>query len=43
MKIRASSNGRFESLNITITATGVDQLQAIFIDLKKHPAVQMGL
>lgn len=43
IKIRASSNGRYESINITITATGVEQLQAIFVDLKKHPAVQMVL
>jgi uncharacterized protein len=43
MRIRPSRNGRFESLNIVITATGVEQLQAIFDDLKKHPAVQMVL
>jgi putative lipoic acid-binding regulatory protein len=43
VKIRASSNGRYESINVVITATGVEQLQAIFIDLKKHPAVQMVL
>lgn len=41
--IRPSSNGRYESVKVTITATGVEQLQAIFIDLKKHPAVQMVL
>lgn len=41
--IRPSRNGRFESVNIVITATGVDQLQAIFDDLKRHPAVQMVL
>lgn len=43
LKIRPSSGGRFESVNVVITATGVEQLQAIFIDLKKHPAVQMVL
>lgn len=43
IKIRASSNGRYESVNVVITATGVEQLQAIFVDLKKHPAVQMVL
>ncbi len=43
INIRASSNGRYESVKVTITATGVEQLQAIFIDLKKHPAVQMVL
>ncbi len=43
VKIRPSRNGRFESINIVITATGTAQLQAIFDDLKKHPAVQMVL
>ncbi len=43
VKIRASSGGRYESINVAITATGVEQLQAIFVDLKKHPAVQMVL
>lgn len=43
LKIRPSSGGRFESVNVVITATGVEQLQAIFIDLKKHPSVQMVL
>lgn len=43
IKIRPSRNGRFESVNIVITATGTEQLQAIFVDLKKHPAVQMVL
>ncbi|MBC6906833.1 DUF493 domain-containing protein [Saccharophagus sp. K07] len=43
MKIRPSRNGRFESVNVVITATGVTQLEAIFVDLKKHPAVQMVL
>lgn len=43
LKIRPSSGGRYESVNVVITATDVEQLQAIFIDLKKHPAVQMVL
>jgi putative lipoic acid-binding regulatory protein len=43
LKIRPSSSGRYESVKVVITATGVEQLQAIFIDLKKHPAVQMVL
>lgn len=43
VRVRPSRNGRFESVNIAITATGVEQLQAIFDDLKKHPAVQMVL
>jgi uncharacterized protein len=41
--IRASSTGRYESVRVAITATGIEQLQAIFDDLKKHPAVQMVL
>jgi uncharacterized protein len=41
--IKPSRNGRYESLNVAITAQGVDQLQLIFTDLKKHPAVQMVL
>lgn len=41
--IRPSRNGRFESINVSITATGIEQLQAIFDDLKKHAAVQMVL
>lgn len=43
VKIRPSSGGRYESVNVMITATGAEQLQAIFVDLKKHPAVQMVL
>lgn len=42
-KIRPSSKGRFESLSVWITATGEDQLRALFEDLKKHPAVKMVL
>jgi len=41
--VRPSSNGRYESVKVAITATGIEQLEAIFIDLKKHPAVQMVL
>ncbi|BFM12727.1 DUF493 domain-containing protein [Simiduia litorea] len=41
--VRDSSKGRFQSLSVMITATGTDQLQAIFEDLKKHPIVKMVL
>ncbi len=41
--IHPSRNGRYESVNVAITATGVDQLTAIFEALKKHPAVRMVL
>lgn len=41
--IRESSGGNYEAITITITATGVEQLQAIFADLKGHPLVRMVL
>ncbi|MBB3169273.1 HP0495 family protein [Simiduia aestuariiviva] len=41
--VRDSSKGRFQSLTVMITATGEDQLQAIFQDLKKNPIVRMVL
>lgn len=41
--VRDSTKGRFQSLTVMITATGTDQLQAIFDDLKKHPIVRMVL
>lgn len=41
--VRASSGGNYESVTVTITATGVEQLQAIFADLKAHPLVRMVL
>ncbi|MAT49885.1 MAG: hypothetical protein CMK32_01705 [Porticoccaceae bacterium] len=40
---RDSRNGRFQSLTVTITATGEDQLKAIFEDLKVSEHVQMVL
>lgn len=42
-KIQASSKGRFQSITVFIEATGVNQLQAIFEDLKKNPATRMVL
>ncbi|MEZ5540312.1 MAG: DUF493 domain-containing protein [Pseudomonadales bacterium] len=41
--IRASQGGNYEAMTIMITAQGVDQLQAIFADLKGHPLVRMVL
>ena len=41
--VRDSRNGRFQSITITITATGEPQLKAIFEDLKRCDHVQMVL
>lgn len=41
--MRDSSNGRFESITVFITATGPSQLKTIFEDLKQSPAVKMVL
>lgn len=41
--VRASNGGNYEAITVMITATGVDQLQAIFGDLKEHPLVRMVL
>jgi hypothetical protein len=43
ISIRASNGGNFEALTITITAVSIEQLQAIFADLKTHPLVRMVL
>lgn len=43
VQVRPSRNGRYESVNVTIMATGVVQLNAIFIELKANPAVRMVL
>ena len=43
ISIRDSRNGNFQSITVTITATGEPQLQAIFADLKVSPLVQMVL
>ena len=40
---RASSEGRFVSVTVTITATGKPQLDAIFADLKATGIVKMVL
>ncbi len=41
--IRDSSKGTFQSITVTITATGLVQLQAIFDDLKGSELVKMVL
>ena len=41
--IRDSSNGRYCSVSVRITATGEPQLKAIFEELKRHPSVRMVL
>jgi putative lipoic acid-binding regulatory protein len=41
--VRASTGGNYEALTVTITATGIDHLEAIFADLKIHPLVRMVL
>lgn len=43
VQVRASRKGRYESVNVMITATGIEQLEAIFSDLKANPAVRMVL
>ena len=40
---RLSREGRFMSMTITITATGVDQLESIHVDLKATGVVKMVL
>lgn len=41
--VRDSTKGNYQSLTVTICATGTDQLQAIFTDLKSSPAIKMVL
>lgn len=41
--MRESSKGRFVSVQVLITATGVDQLQAIHLDLRATGRVHMVL
>lgn len=43
VQVRPSRNGRFESVCVTITATGPAQLEAIFVALKQNTAVKMVL
>lgn len=41
--VRDSSAGNYQSVTVMITATGVEQLQAIFDDLKAHELVKLVL
>ena len=41
--IKDSRNGRFQSITIFITATGIDQLEAIHQDLKSNRQTKMVL
>jgi len=43
LSCRASRNGNYVSVNITITATGTDQLKALFEDLKASGRVSLVL
>ena len=43
ISLRASRTGRYVSLNVTITATGPEQIQALFDDLKASGRVAMVL
>lgn len=43
VRMRASSNGRFVSITVTIVATGETQLRAIFETLKASGRVHMVL
>jgi uncharacterized protein len=40
---RDSKNGNYQALTVTITATGEDQLKAIFADLKTSALVKLVL
>ena len=43
INIRASTGGNYEAVTVTITANGIEHLEAIFADLKVHPLVRMVL
>ncbi len=43
LSMRDSSNGRFVSVQLAIRATGVEQLQAIHVDLRATGCVHMVL
>ncbi|WP_045855703.1 YbeD family protein [Teredinibacter purpureus] len=43
VSVRDSRKGTFQSVTVFITATGVEQLQSIFDDLKKLPETKMVL
>ncbi|MCK5893461.1 MAG: DUF493 family protein [Endozoicomonadaceae bacterium] len=41
--LRDSKNGNYQAVNLTITATGEEQLKAIFDELKASARIQMVL
>lgn len=43
ISVRDSSKGRWQSMTVTITATGTSQLSDIFEALKSNPRVKMVL
>ncbi len=43
ISIRDSNKGNYQSITVTITATGKPQLQTIFEELKRHASVRMVL
>jgi len=43
LTVRDSAQGNYQSVTVTITATGVPQLQAIFTELKACTCVKMVL
>jgi putative lipoic acid-binding regulatory protein len=43
MEMRASKNGRYLSLTVTINARSREQLDALYSELSKHPMVMMCL
>jgi len=42
-EMRSSSQGRYISLTCTVTAHSREQLDALYLELSKHPAVVMVL
>jgi putative lipoic acid-binding regulatory protein len=43
MEMRASKNGRYLSLTVTLNARSREQLDALYLELSKHPMVIMVL
>ena len=43
MEMRASKNGRYLSLTVTINAKSKEQLDALYQELSRHPMVMMML
>ena len=41
--IKSSRNGRYQSITFMVTATGIDQLQALHLELKSNPMTKMVL